>query len=77
MEYARIKKSIIIIFTVKEIKTDIVRGEWGFKGSIITDWSSGGEYMNVNQGLRAGNDLWLTGAQLPPFGHRISTNWMF
>jgi beta-glucosidase len=42
--------------------TDILRNEWGFKGAVITDWTSGQAEvggMNVNQGVRAGNDLWL------------------
>ena len=53
----------------KALLEDVTRGEWGFKGSIITDWSSGGTYMNVDQGLYAGNDLWLSGAQIAPSGH--------
>jgi len=41
--------------------TDILRGEWGFKGSVVTDWSNGGGIggMNPRQGVRAGNDTWL------------------
>lgn len=39
--------------------TTILRDEWGFKGSVLTDYSSGGDYMNVDQGLRAGGDCWL------------------
>lgn len=41
--------------------TEILRNEWGFNGSIVTDYSSGGDYMNVDQGLRAGNSIWLNG----------------
>lgn len=37
----------------------ILRQEWGFKGSIVTDWSVGDSYMNPEQGIRAGNDIWL------------------
>lgn len=37
---------------------DILREEWGFRGSVITDYAHG-DYMNIDQGLRAGNDLWL------------------
>ena len=40
---------------------DILRGEWGFRGTVITDWSDGGNpgAMNPRQGVRAGNDIWL------------------
>jgi len=41
--------------------TDILRNEWGFRGSVVTDYSSGGDYMNVDQGIRAGNSIWLNG----------------
>ncbi|MBO5328722.1 MAG: glycoside hydrolase family 3 C-terminal domain-containing protein, partial [Clostridia bacterium] len=43
--------------------TQILRNEWGFEGTVLTDWtpatgaSIGG--MNVQQGIRAGNDIWL------------------
>lgn len=41
--------------------TEVLRNEWGFRGTVLTDYSSGGDYMNVDQGLRAGNDTWLNG----------------
>ena len=44
--------------------TEVLRNEWGFQGCVLTDyygfWYS---YMNVDAGLRAGNDLWLTGME--------------
>lgn len=35
----------------------LLRGEWGFKGSVITDYNN--DTMPCNAGLRAGNDEWL------------------
>ena len=47
----------------KALLTDILRNEWGFRGSVITDYADGTSsgWMNVDQGIRAGNDLWLHG----------------
>lgn len=43
--------------------TDVLRGEWGFKGTVITDWFMGSGYMgNYELGVLAGNDLWLAGS---------------
>lgn len=41
---------------------EILRGEWGFHGCLLTDWSDGGGNMNTTQGLRGGNDFWLNPA---------------
>ena len=43
----------------KALLTDILRNEWGFRGSVITDWSTGEDFMLPEQGIRAGNDIWL------------------
>jgi beta-glucosidase len=40
---------------------DVLRNEWGFHGTVITDWEGSG---NMLKGLYAGLDLWLTGAQV-------------
>ena len=37
----------------------ILRNEWGFRGTVITDWSDGSGNMNCQMGVRAGNDIWL------------------
>lgn len=41
------------------LNNDILRTEWGFRGSLITDWSLGRPYMNGMQAIRAGNDLMM------------------
>lgn len=43
------------------LMSDILRDEWGFRGAVVTDYYSG--IMKMDQGLKAGNDLWLTGGQ--------------
>lgn len=43
--------------------TGVLRNEWGFRGTVITDWFSGGGYMgNHTLGVLGGNDLWLCGS---------------
>lgn len=46
----------------------ILRNEWGFRGTVITDWSDGSGNMNCQMGVRAGNDMWLN----PNDGHNSS-----
>lgn len=41
--------------------TDVLRGEWGFRGSVITDYSDHHAYMNADQMLRAGGSLYMDG----------------
>ncbi len=41
--------------------TGILRDEWGFDGAVITDYSDHHEYMNGDQMLRAGGDIWMDG----------------
>ncbi|MDD4531822.1 MAG: glycoside hydrolase family 3 N-terminal domain-containing protein [Bacilli bacterium] len=42
--------------------TEVLRNEWGFKGSVITDSYQGGNVHNPDECIRAGNDLLLTQA---------------
>ena len=44
--------------------TNILRGEWGYKGFVITDQTSFNsfDYCDIREGLAAGNDLWLNTA---------------
>lgn len=41
--------------------TGILRNEWNFQGAVITDYSDHHSYMNGDQMLRAGGDLWMDG----------------
>ncbi len=42
------------------LMTEILRNEWGFKGAAVTDYLDGYDsYKEVDQGIRAGNDIWL------------------
>ena len=42
----------------------VLRGEWGFRGAVITDYSDHPAYMNGTQALAAGGDLWMAGTEL-------------
>ena len=39
--------------------TELLRTEWGFQGAFITDYSDHHEFMNGDQMIRAGGDLWM------------------
>lgn len=43
---------------------NVLREEWGFRGSLVTDWvDTGSTYMPVYKGIWAGNDIWLNNAE--------------
>ncbi len=48
-----------------ELLTEVLRGEWGFKGMVITDYNYATPYMEADQMIRAGGDLNLSQADLP------------
>ncbi len=52
--------------------TYVLRDEWGFKGAVVTDWV-GGAY-DAKEGIQAGNDIWLNGAQQN--SHNLGNSWM-
>lgn len=41
--------------------TELLRGEWGFKGSVLTDFNffADDSWMNIRSGLAGGTDQWL------------------
>ncbi len=41
------------------LQQNVLRGEWGFKGCIITDNAGLPAYMSIKEGLQAGTDLWM------------------
>ena len=43
----------------KALLTNVLRGEWGFQGAVVTDFSDHPKYMNGDQALRAGGSLWM------------------
>ena len=43
-----------------ELLTGVLRGEWGFNGSIVTDYNMLSSYMSADQMIRAGGDLNLS-----------------
>ena len=45
----------------KALLTDVLRDEWGFCGTVITDYCDHQKYMNADQMLRAGGDLYMDG----------------
>lgn len=41
------------------LMTEILRGEWGYEGVVISDYSDGSEPLSTTSGIVAGNDMWL------------------
>ncbi len=55
--------------------TGIARGEWGFEGTIVTDWMNSEEtYMPPYRGIWAGNDIWLTNGLTAPAFDPLKNN---
>ncbi|OZG65278.1 glycosyl hydrolase [Bifidobacterium eulemuris] len=51
--------------------TDVLRGEWGFAGTVITDFSLS-DYMSPDQAIASGTDLQLTWKALKPMSDTTS-----
>lgn len=52
--------------------TYVLRDEWGFKGTVVTDWMGGAG--DAKQGTMSGNNLWLNGSQQN--NHNFGSDWM-
>lgn len=54
--------------------TEVLRNEWGMQGIALTDYAGtfGYTYMNMNQGLRAGNNQWLHPSKAFPIDDKKS-----
>ena len=39
--------------------TEVLRGEWGFRGAVVTDFASGQSQMDIRQMVYAGGDMWF------------------
>ena len=44
-----------------ELLTDILRGEWGFEGFVVTDWGDYDEIAHAAEEMLAGNDMIMSG----------------
>ena len=51
--------------------TELLRNEWGFRGSTITDYYQGGNVNDLDEGIRVGNDL----ALMPNGGRNLFDDW--
>lgn len=45
----------------RALLTEVLRGEWGFRGGVITDYCDHHDFMNGDQALLAGTSLWMSG----------------
>ncbi len=46
----------------------VLRSEWGFRGSILTDYCDHHEFMNGDHQFRSGGDLWMSGFYIAGWG---------
>lgn len=56
------------------LMTGIIREEFGFEGTIITDYSDHQNFMIMDQALRAGGDLWMDGFIMGDFTFETESN---
>ena len=54
--------------------TGILRQEWDFQGAVITDYADHHEFMNGDQMIRTGGDLWMDGMMLGTLKYETDSN---
>lgn len=47
------------VISSRALLTDVLRGEWGFQGMVISDYNGSYAYEITDAAIRAGNDLML------------------
>ena len=50
---------LVPVISSPELLKDVLRGEWGFQGVVISDYNGGYGYQITDAAIRAGNDLML------------------
>ena len=54
--------------------TGVIRDEFGFEGTILTDYADHQNFMIMDQALRAGGDLWMDGFVMGDFHFETESN---
>lgn len=57
-----------------ELLNNVLRGEWGFRGMVISDGFSSGYFQNADQVVRNGNDACLVAFDTPETHVRVQSN---
>ncbi|HHV12094.1 MAG TPA: hypothetical protein GXX75_17610 [Clostridiales bacterium] len=67
------KNNGIYAITDYNMVTDLLRGEWGFDGMVMSDWGAGGR-ADVHEIFHAGNDIVMSGSTQTRIVNSLSGN---